>query len=137
MENSMFLLSSIEAVLDHLDEYQDLSYTLIEYVTLTPAIVGKLTETSLRHCIWPEGLPLPDVLDNCLFIDCQMAGLAFTGCSLFSAHFVRCDLSGSRFEACDLSAAYFLDCRLDRTEFQSCDMESIVIGLTGGTAMAA
>jgi len=134
----MFRLTSIESVMEHVADFQTLSYTIIEDVGMPSCLLPDMADASFLRCDF-AGATMPDNLENGLFVDCRMGGLSFTQANLFNARFVRCDLSHSRSLDCDLSAVQFEGCALATTEFSNCDPETTEIagGDCGGSSVAA
>lgn len=134
----MFRLTSLESFLDHVADFQTLSYTIVEDLVLPATPLPDMADATFLRCDF-SGATMPDNLENGLFVDCRINGLRFTRANLFNARFVHCDFSHSRFLDCDLSAAQFEDCGLATAEFVGCDLETteVVGGDRDGASVAA
>jgi uncharacterized protein YjbI with pentapeptide repeats len=119
----MFRLKSIESVIEHLTDFQTLSYTTIEDVALSGVALETLMDGTFLRCDF-SGVAMPDNLENALFVDCHLGGLHFNKTNFFNSRFIHCDFSQSHFLECDLSAAQFEECCMTATEFYNCDLET-------------
>jgi uncharacterized protein YjbI with pentapeptide repeats len=122
----MFRLTSIQAFMDHVADFQTLSYTIVEDLVIPLAPLPDMAEGTFLRCDF-SGATMPDNFENGFFVDCRMVNLRFNRANFFNAHFVRCDFSQSQFLDCDLSAAQFEECRLSTTVFCGCDLDTAEI----------
>ena len=135
----MFRLTSCNALIDHLTQFQDVSFTMVEDIAVPLDRLGSLADGTFTRCEFAGGTTMPETMANALFVDCKMTDLRFRRVNLFGAQFIRCDLSRSTFLECDLSAAQFVDCDLSTSVFSDCEIDAALVSGrdAGGAGLAA